>query len=313
MPSTTPHHPPLELLAPAKINLNLHVGPLRPDGFHPLDSVVAQISLADRITLTPRTDGEILFQCQGFDAGPDSDNLAMRAAMVLADAIHKRGGFAPGVEIVLGKHIPAGGGLGGGSSDAAAVLRGCYELWKPFMTIPRSKKAGAMAPDEITEDELFALAATLGSDVPLFLMDGAVRMEGRGEILTPIDIPPFAAVLILSGLHCSTPAVYRAFDDAPETLASQLPADFFATTPVEDWSAHLHNSLAGPAMHVEPTLAALKAQFEAITGLPVRITGSGSGMFILSQSTTSAEAIIANLPKPLARLCQIVENIPHRT
>lgn len=292
MTSDASQHPPLKLLAPAKINLNLHVGPLRPDGFHPVDSIVAQISLADCITLTPRTDGEILFRCEGFDVGPDSENLAMRAAMLLADAIHERGGFAPGVEIVLEKHIPAGGGLGGGSSDAATVLRGCAELWDA--NIPR--------------EELFALAATLGSDVPVFLMDGAARMQGRGELLSPVTVPPFAAVLILPGLHCSTPAVYRAFDDSPEELAPQLPADFFATTPVEQWPAHLHNSLAEPAMRAAPKLSELKAEFESVTGQPVHITGSGSGMFILAPSTASAAALILSLPEPLATLCQVVEH-----
>ncbi|MBT3279348.1 MAG: 4-(cytidine 5'-diphospho)-2-C-methyl-D-erythritol kinase [Phycisphaerales bacterium] len=292
MTTTTLQDTPLELLAPAKINLNLHVGPLRPDGFHPLDSIVAKISLADHITLTPRTDGEITFRCDGFDAGPDEDNLAVRAATLLAGAMAKRGWTVPGVDITLEKHIPAGGGLGGGSSDAATVLRGCAQVW------------GA----EFSFDELSALGVELGSDVPVFLMGGAARMECRGGVLSPITVSDFAAVLILPDIHSSTPAVYRAFDDAPEELAPQLSADFFATTPVEDWPAHLHNSLAEPAMIVAPELRTIKAEFEAATGLPVQITGSGSGMFILTSSQTAAEAILTNLPPNLATLCQVVEH-----
>ena len=114
----------LRLHAPAKINLNLLVGPRREDEYHSVDSCIAKISLYDSLQFRRRHDGEITLHCHGLSCGAVEDNLVMRAARMLADLQP-----VPGVDISLVKNIPSGGGLGGGSSDAACTLAGLNELW----------------------------------------------------------------------------------------------------------------------------------------------------------------------------------------
>ena len=211
----------LRLLAPAKINLNLLVGPRGPDGFHEIDSLVAKVTLYDEIELRGREEGEIRFTCRGAGCGGDEKNLALRAARLLAEGRH-----VGGVDITLSKHIPPGRGLGGGSSDAAAVLIGLNELWQ----------LGVSAA------ELSALAASLGSDVPLFFGPPAARMTGRGELLEEISVHPFVAVLILPDFTCRTSAVYRAFDEAPAAVEKQLEPPTLGGSPSQ-WRAALVNQL----------------------------------------------------------------------
>ncbi|MCY2925120.1 MAG: 4-(cytidine 5'-diphospho)-2-C-methyl-D-erythritol kinase, partial [Planctomycetota bacterium] len=244
--------------APAKINLNLLVAPPRSDGFHPLDSYVARIDLFDTVELSPRRDGRITLACLGADCGPVESNLAYRAAVALAK-------FAPrgGVDIRLTKRIPPGAGLGGGSSDAATVLAGLNRLWNL-----------AIEPGELS-----AIAATLGSDVPLFLAPPAARMTGRGEILRPVTCFPFHAILCLPGLHVPTPAVFGRFDALPHQPIAQLDEALLAGPP-SAWRDRLVNQLAPAAHDVCPALDAWHDALAA-TRLPVCLSGSGSAMFIL--------------------------------
>jgi 4-diphosphocytidyl-2-C-methyl-D-erythritol kinase len=250
----------LILRAPAKINLDLLVGPLRRDGYHPLDSLVAQVSLYDEITLTPRADGEITLRCSGIDSGPVEENLALRAAQRLAE------GYGPGgVEIVLRKVIPPGAGLGGGSSDAAAVLAGCNALWKLGLK----------------HEELTAVAAQLGSDVPLFLGPPTARMRGRGEIIEPADVYPAKVLLIIPPAHCSTGAVYRAFDGEQPGPMGDRATDGRHAQPPSHWRDGLANDLAGAARRVSDELAEWWDRLAAVLPVRVQLTGSGSGLFCL--------------------------------
>ena len=152
-------------IAPAKLNLGLKVLGRRPDGYHDLLSIVQTIDLCDRLVLEPGRggSGEVLLSCSepGIPAGPD--NLVIRSGMALKEHLRSQ----EGARIHLQKGIPAGGGLGGGSSDAAAALRGLCRLWR------RS----------VAADDLLDLAASIGSDVPFLLKPGTARMEGRGERL----------------------------------------------------------------------------------------------------------------------------------
>ena len=261
----------LRTFAPAKINLDLRVGPRRDDGFHPLDSVVVKVTLYDRIDLRARTDGDVTLLCTGADCGPDERNLAYRAARILAE-----GRDVPGADITLAKSIPPGGGVGGGSSDAAAVLGALRTLWNL----------------DVSDADLAGMAAELGSDVPLFLGGSASRMTGRGEHLEPVTVHPFVAVLILPGFACPTGDVYRAFDETPTPKTDPLSLDTFAAPP-SVWRSRLVNELAGAAERVCPELARLYAKLSDAVAPPVCITGSGSTMFTLCDDEPEAAATAA--------------------
>jgi len=272
----------LRVAAPAKINLDLLVGPRRPDGFHTLDSLVAKVTLYDEIVLRPRPDGRLALICGGADCGPAADNLALRAARRLADAA---GEAARGADVVLSKRIPPGAGLGGGSSDAAAVLAGLNEMW-----------AVGLDPRRLAE-----LGAELGSDVPLFLGPPACRMTGRGERIEPVAVRPFLAVLHLPPLACPTGEVYRAFDEglpgaAPRGPRADLPLDRESPS---RWRDRLRNDLAGPAMAVRPELRTVYKALDAAVARPVHVTGSGSGLFVLCDDADEAGDVLRRLPADL--------------
>ena len=289
----------LRLHAPAKINLDLLIGPRRADGFHDLDSLVTQITLYDEIEITGRTDGQIVFSREGADCGSDEKNLALRAARVMAgaekgDSPHfqtttAKKGTVPfsGVSIRLVKHIPPGKGLGGGSSDAAAVLRGLNELWQ--LGLPTAR--------------LMELGAQLGSDVPLFLGPTAAWMTGRGEVLAAIEVAPFVAILVLPKESTSTAAVYKQFDmlypDKPSLQRGFAPD--VVRDPPSQWRSHLVNDLFAPAMCVCPELRDLHRRLSAACDAPICLTGSGSAMFALFDDEPSAQRSLANLPAGLAQ------------
>ena len=191
----------LTRFSPAKINLSLAVSGCRADGYHDLDSVVALLSLGDEVTLTQAETTTLQVVGEGVDlsAMPEDceRNLAVRAVRLLEGAT----GRSLPTAIAITKRIPLGGGLGGGSSNAATVLKGMVDLWNL----------------DLPEAELIRLAAQLGSDVPLFLLDGTVRMRGRGEVIERLPMAnakPLHLVLANDGTHCPTPQVYRALDAA---------------------------------------------------------------------------------------------------
>ncbi len=187
----------MKVFAPAKVNLGLRVLGTRADGFHALDSVVALLGFGDDVELEPAetTTLEMVDDGVGLGALPADieRNLAVRAVRLL----EREAGRPLPTRIRIVKRIPLGGGLGGGSTDAAAVLRGMNDLWSLGLS----------------RERLCTLGAELGSDVPLFLLDGTVRMTGRGETVErlPMDgAPPLWLVLANDGSHCPTPQVHRA-------------------------------------------------------------------------------------------------------
>jgi 4-diphosphocytidyl-2-C-methyl-D-erythritol kinase len=279
----------LRVLAPAKINLNLLVAPRGQDGYHPLDSFVAKVTLYDEIELRPRPDGQIAFGCRGADCGKDEDNLALRAARLMRD-------FAPaaaGADIRLTKRIPPGAGLGGGSSDAAAVLAGLNELWN----LSHSR------------EQLMQAAERLGSDVPLFLGPPAARMTGRGQRIEEVQVHPFRAVLLMPGCPCSTAEVYQKFDLKPEPAASQLDARLLAGPP-SGWRRLLQNQLCLPACNVSPKLAEVWRRLTGRGDQLVCLTGSGSTLFMLCDDDHEAAAVLAAIPQDLRPCCLVVRNNP---
>ena len=277
----------LRLFAPAKINLNLLVGPRQADGYHFLDSFVVRISLYDQIDVRHRDDDVVAIHCEGADCGPPEDNLAVKAARLIIEYAM----VGAGVDIFLKKYIPPGRGLGGGSSDAAYMLAGLNMLWKLNL------------PHEV----LRKLAAQLGSDVPLFLNPPAVRMTGRGDQCSPIYVHPFVAILFLPVQRCVTAEVYQAFDRQPAAMMQQFDPRVLAGSPPSYWRGYLYNQLAGPARQVCPAIGEIQDRLAPAAGIPVHMTGSGSAMFMLCDNDAEAQAVLARIPEDLRRRCAIVQ------
>jgi 4-diphosphocytidyl-2-C-methyl-D-erythritol kinase len=178
----------LKLRAYAKINLGLHVVGKRPDGYHDIETVFHQVDLFDEIEIHQDEEG-IHFTSDAPELSSDSSNLCVRAVNLLRDIT----GVHAGVEITLNKRIPIGAGLGGGSTDAAAVLRGLSKMWAL----------------DITDEELSTVSASLGSDVPYFLVGGTAYATGRGEILEPLNLAiPYWILIVAPALHVSTTWAY---------------------------------------------------------------------------------------------------------
>ena len=184
---------------PAKLNLQLAVGPPRADGYHDLVTVFHAVSLFDQVTVEPAGRDGVTVTGEGADRVPaDQDNLALRAIAALRASLRDRGADPGRVHVTIAKRIPVAAGLAGGSADAAAALLACNELWA----------AG------LTQQQLCAIGATVGSDVAFALLGGTAVGRGRGEQLTPALAPAtrYHWVLAFAEGQLSTPAVYQALD-----------------------------------------------------------------------------------------------------
>jgi 4-diphosphocytidyl-2-C-methyl-D-erythritol kinase len=272
---------------PAKVNVELAVGPPRPDGFHDLANVFLAVALHDHVTATPTGPAEGLrITCEGPDAEQvplDRTNLAVRAAELLA-AHHGRP--APDVHLHIAKDIPVAGGMAGGSADAAGALVACDALW------------GTATP----RAELIELCARLGSDVPFSLVGHAALGRGRGELLTPIDVAgTFHWVFALADGGLSTPAVYRECDrlrgerpvPAPEPSRPLLAALRAGDAPA--LAASLVNDLQPAALSLRPALAATLAAGTAAGALAGLVSGSGPSCAFLARDAEAATKIATAL------------------
>ncbi|HJU28400.1 MAG TPA: 4-(cytidine 5'-diphospho)-2-C-methyl-D-erythritol kinase [Candidatus Binataceae bacterium] len=256
--------------APAKINLFLRVVGRRPDGYHELDSVFLPVSLSDRVTLAIRPDApsRVSIRCDDAALPTDDRNLAVRAA----NAFMAGFGIEMDIAIELRKRIPMGAGLGGGSSDAGAVLRMLAALCRI---------------DDSTR--LAEIAVRLGADVPFFLNPMPARVGGIGEQLTPLpSLPDLSFVIAVPPLETPTAAVYRAL----------RPEDWSGPASEEDIRAIIEggieprllvNDLAKPAMAQWPAIASLKAILEEAGAYGAAMTGSGCGVFGIFDSLSRAE------------------------
>jgi len=266
--------------APGKINLLLDILGPRPDGYHDIHSLAVGVGLSDRLTCTWPSRHGLTLECSDPTLHVDF-NLASRAALALA----QRKGIDAQVEIRLDKNIPVGAGMGGGSSDAAAALRLCDEIWNT----------------RCSDAELVEVGAELGSDVPLFFHLPAVEVSGRGECVEPFPLKWRGfALLIFAGFHVSTSDVYKAW--RPEDSAGDHAGTFSELHTIAR-ADHLHDRLRN---QMEPALSRVcprvrQAQ-EALSTLglpPTRVTGSGSAMFRLfddpDQAHHAAKRIRENL------------------
>ena len=255
--------------APAKLNLFLQITGRRDDGYHQLQTVFRMLDWGDQVRLRPRTDGVIARVGDSVAGVAEADDLMVRAARLLKNDAK----CVQGADISVEKRIPAGGGFGGGSSDAATVLVALNHLWGLEYSLER----------------LAALGLALGADVPVFVHGDNAWAEGVGEILTPISLPEAWYVLVDPGIQVPTASLFRAPDLTRNAAPAKI-ADFVS------------GNLLGNAF--EPVLRqrepAIEAVFVALShiGTP-RLTGSGSGCFVEFTDRTSAEAALANLPKGL--------------
>ena len=281
---------PVVARAPAKLNLALHVGPLRTDGFHEIAIVYQAVDLYDEVTAEAGPDGVVSVETRDGAGGPvagvddDERNLAVRAAL----ALQSRLGVRDGVHLRVRKQIPVAGGMAGGSADAAAALVACNRLWG----------LGADA------SMLAELAAGLGSDVPFALLGGTAVGTGRGERLVPVAAGRTSWVVVTSPLGLSTAEVYAETDRQlvdvsppavnPALVAALEREDLAAAAPL------LHNDLQPAALRFRPTLAAIidaGRDAGAVAGL---LTGSGPTVVLLAPAETSAEAL-ADTVRPRVR------------
>jgi len=275
--------------AAAKINLTLDVLGRRPDGFHELRSLVMGVDLCDRIhcSASPRTE----LECND-PALCGLDNLALRAALKLAE----RCGTRLGVRLKLEKRIPVGAGLGGGSSDAATVLRLCNHLWQ----------AG------LTDSEIAAIGAEIGSDVPLFLALPTALITGRGEHVSPVRLAWSGWVLVVfPGVRVSTADVYRAW--RPED-AAHFPVGNDAWIPpartAAALSALLTNQLEPAVVRVCPAVGELQNAVERLGLGPLRVSGSGSALYRLFDERESATEVAKEIEFRMASVTTYVAAAP---
>lgn len=262
----------IKRIAPAKINLTLAVLGRRPDGFHDLESWVVRLAWCDILTVAAANAPSLTLTGSTSGVPHDETNLARRAACLLADAV----GRPPAVAIHLQKEIPPGAGLGGGSSDAAAVLLALNDLWALEWPI----------------DRLSSIAAKIGSDVPLFLHHCSAVLRGRGELVEPLpDAWRGWLAIVVPPYSVATAAVYHRWT----TLSASRPASQALAQPwrtaaadAHELMARLFNDLEPAAFAVEPRLGSLHATLDGLHGRPVRMTGSGSCLFTLFDTEEEA-------------------------
>jgi 4-diphosphocytidyl-2-C-methyl-D-erythritol kinase len=267
--------------APSKINRELRVGRIRPDGFHEVFSRMTSISLAD--TLTVEDADALELTCDVPEVPGGDDNIVVRAARLLA----RRAGVAPRARIHLQKRVPMGGGLGGGSADAAVALRLLARLWK-------------IGEDS---DELHEIAASLGSDVPFFLTGGEANVSGRGERVTPVEDSASAELLLLvPPFSVSTAAVYREHAGRfalPSALEIESPR-------VEKFLGP--NDLASAVLIMEPRMEAYLESAARITPDHL-ISGSGATIVLHAPPPGAASELAARHPEAGLYPCRTLTRI----
>ncbi|WP_346776766.1 4-(cytidine 5'-diphospho)-2-C-methyl-D-erythritol kinase [Streptomyces sp. HNM0574] len=286
----------MRVRVPAKVNVQLAVGGLRPDGFHGLANIFLAVGLHDTVTASPsETDGVTLSASGPFARRVplDGTNLAARAARLLAE---RHGLGEPRVRLHIAKDIPIAGGMAGGSADAAGALVACDALW------------GTGTPRE----ELLEMCAELGSDVPFSLLGGAALGQGRGELLTPLVTGgAFHWVFAVADGGLSTPAVYRECDRlreeegtgadvaaVPEPEPSAAVVEALASGDARALAAALTNDLQAAAVSLRPALADTLAAGTAAGALAGIVSGSGPTCAFLTgdaeSATAVAEALVAS-------------------
>lgn len=272
------HPASVTVRVPAKVNLQLSVGPLRADGYHELVTVFSAVNLCDEVVVRAADLEGIALTVSGDGAGEvptDAGNLAYRAALAVAERL----GVEPAIEIHIHKAIPVAGGMAGGSADAAATLVACDALWQ-----------GGLRREELSE-----LAAALGSDVPFALHGGVAIGTGRGEHLAPVlTRGTFSWVFAAAEVGLSTPAVYAECDrlregrSVPDPYVSDLLLQALAAGDPVLLGKALHNDLQPAAVSLRPALGLLLEAGEDAGALGGIVSGSGPTCAFLARDDEHA-------------------------
>ena len=264
--------------APAKLNLFLHVCGRRPDGYHLLQTVFQMVDHGDTLHFTLRSDGQVR-RITDVPGVPEAQDLIVRALHLLAAEFERRHGRTPpGIDVEIEKILPMGGGLGGGSSDAATALMAANHLWQ----------AG------LDRNALMALGLPLGADIPFFIFGQTAFAEGVGEALQPVEVPERWYVVIEPGVSVPTAAIFSSEDltrnTEPVTIAD------FSRCLVSQTNPGLFgkNDLQAVASRLFPPVA------EAIEWLgrygEARMTGSGACVFCAFSTESEADEVLSNVP-----------------
>jgi 4-diphosphocytidyl-2-C-methyl-D-erythritol kinase len=288
----------LELLAPGKVNFGLRILGRRSDGYHLLESLLLPIDLCDVLRLSLRDEPGIDLTLSGESRGVPGEgrNLAVRAAQAFLAAA----GDPRGLSIELVKRIPSPGGLGGGSSDAAAVLRGL----------------DALLPGRAPPERLRALALALGADVPFFLDPRPALVSGIGEQIEPVAaLPGFALLLAHPGVPVATAAVYAQYDESAGSLTPSEPGPSIrALLALRESAGSLRllvvNDLEPAATRLCPAVAELRKEIEATGALAVSLSGSGPTVFGVFRSARAAEEARRRVTRRAGLRTWVVETAP---
>ena len=256
-------------LSPAKINLFLHVTSKRPDGYHNLQTIFQLLDYCDEISLDYREDG-IINRLSGNESIPQDQDLAIRSATILKKMTGSKGG----VDIGIAKKIPMGGGLGGGSSNAATVLIALNKLWSL----------------NLSKEKLMHIGQNLGADVPVFVNCHSSWGEGIGEILTPITLPKYFYLIVSIDKHISTKEIFthKALTMSP---VQRKITDFSMVS-------NPHNDCLDAAIHLEADIEEAIAHLDSTDnhiGI-ARMTGSGCCVFVAFEKEKDASIAINKLP-----------------
>ena len=295
----------ITLDARAKVNLTLEILGKRPDGYHALRSVVMPVTLCDTLRFTLRTTPDTVMtttlepNVDGSHIGAPEKNLVVR----MATLIQTRYGISAGVDIALHKRIPIGGGLGGGSADAAAVIRGLNQLWNLNLSL----------------SEMVELGAELGSDIPALVQGGAVLMEGRGEFVTPLfsgvsreECPGTWMIIANPGVMCPTGEVFKKWspDLTPPPLFLHNIHSSIRNSDVAALAAALFNGLQRGVFENYPAVAKAAQALHDAGCFGVLLSGSGASVFGLvrdeQHGAEVSQRLQGNLWHVLAKTCPVV-------
>lgn len=285
--TSTLHH------ACAKINLGLNVLGKRPDGYHNIESIFVEVDLCDDVRVTIAD--TLTVDCEPSVTASIQDNLVYKAADALRTALAMPD---KGAKIAVTKRIPTGGGLGGGSSDAAATLKALFELWTE--SAPSTPEALHL---------LMPIAAQIGSDVPFFLEGGVAYVTGRGEQITPVKAElPWTVLLLLPGIHIHTPTAYSTLGITDRRTASGL--DKWLLQAIEEQGLlpqHFTNDFERVVFAQHTVLSTYCIKLREQGAIYASMSGSGSTIFGLFTSVENATTAASAFPTVPTYICRPIQ------